>query len=158
MTTMRENGEGIARGTLLAGLRYEYDGLNVLRVDELYDNDTGGLETNNTWRAREANTHRPGGLGALLAKRVYEYPSGTSGTSNGNEDYYYGYDPVGNVTVVFDSNGDEVYHFTQDAFGNELKTATLGGTDWASAANAGVTEHQTGKWLDEFTGLYYFHL
>jgi RHS repeat-associated protein len=157
MTTMREGGEGIARGTLFAGLRYEYDGLNVLRVDELYDNDTGGLETNDAWRAREANTHRPGSLGALLAKRVYEYPSATSGTSNGNEDYYYGHDPVGNVTVIFDSNGDEVYHFTQDAFGNELKTATLGGSDWADARGAGVTEHQTGKWMDEFTGLYYFH-
>jgi hypothetical protein len=47
-------GSGSARGTLLAGLRYEYDGLNVLRVDELYDNDSNGLETNDAWRARKA--------------------------------------------------------------------------------------------------------
>jgi hypothetical protein len=71
-------GTGSARGTLLAGLRYEYDGLNVLPVDELYDNDTGGLETNDACRAREANTHLPGSLGALLAKRVYDYSSATS--------------------------------------------------------------------------------
>ncbi|MCG3196563.1 MAG: hypothetical protein GHCLOJNM_01039 [bacterium] len=52
--------------------------------------------------------------------------------------------------------GEEVYWFSQDAFGNELSISPFAGTSWQTARNAGITEHQTGKWIDPFTGLYYF--
>jgi RHS repeat-associated protein len=60
------------------------------------------------------------------------------------------------VVCIFDSDGNEVYNFAQDAFGNELQIGAFGGDDWEDAAEDGITEHQTGKWMDPFTGLYYF--
>jgi len=143
--------------------RYEYDGLNVLRIDERCDADgDGAVEPNETtWRTVEVNTHRPGSLSVLVGKRVYTYSSCTSGTPSGQNDYTYAYDPLGNAVMVFNANasdqGNEAYYFTQDAFGNDLDINTLGGSDWSIAAANGITEHQTGKWLDEFTGHYFFH-
>jgi hypothetical protein len=58
------------------------DGLNLLRVDELYDSDSDGLDQDDidadAWRALWVGTYRPGSLGALLHKSVYESPSATS--------------------------------------------------------------------------------
>ncbi len=50
-------GTGSAAGTLLSGLRYEYDGLNLLRVDEIYG---ASLSESGPWRIVEVSTHRPG--------------------------------------------------------------------------------------------------
>ncbi len=70
-------------------------------------------------------------------------------------------DAVGNVLAIYNANstgrGNELYTFTQDAFGNELTTSPFSGTAWSTARTAGITEHQTGKWIDPFTGLYFFH-
>jgi len=153
--------------------RYEYDGLNVLRVDERCDNDLDGIIESNkiTWRTVEVNTHKPGSLGALIGKRVFQYTNAADSTPNDPAlDYTYTYDALGNVQAVFRASGNvgEMAHFfTQDAFGNELsndtnlpnanKTNLFGSTTWATARAAGITEHQTGKWIDPFTGLYYFH-
>jgi len=139
--------------------RYEYDGLNLLRVDERCDADGDGIveagET--TWRMVEVATHRPGQLGALVGKRVYSYPTaGNRCVSNGYTVYTYGYDAVGNVVLVYTGGGDEAFFFAQDAFGNELDIAAFSGYDWDSARDDGVGEHQTGKWIDPFTGQYYF--
>ena len=82
-------------------------------------------------------------------------------TPNSSNDYTYTYDAVGNVVAVYNANstgrGNELYYFTQDAFGNELTTSPFSGTVWSTACTAGITEHQTGKWIDPFTGLYFFH-
>ena len=99
----------------------------------------------------------PALLGGLLAKRVYSYPSATSGTSSGQTDYYYAYDAIGNVIAIADSNGARQYHFTQDAFGNELTQDSFAGDSWTTAQASGLWEHQTGKWLDPETGLYFLH-
>ena len=140
--------------------RYEYDGLNLLRMDEVYDSTGDGNLANDlardNWRIRETSTHRPGQLGAQLGKRVYEHIDNNA-NPDGYEDYTYAYDAVGNVVMVFDSGGEEAFHFAQDAFGNELAIAAFGATPRDTAAASGVTEHQTGKWADAFTGLYYFH-
>ena len=70
-------------------------------------------------------------------------------------------DAVGNVLALYNANssgrGNELYYFTQDAFGNELTTSPFSGTAWSTARTIGITEHQTGKWIDPFTGLYFFH-
>ncbi len=70
-------------------------------------------------------------------------------------------DAVGNVLAIYNANstgrGNELYYFTQDAFGNELTTSPFNGSSWGTARTAGIIEHQTGKWIDPFTGLYFFH-
>ncbi len=106
-------------------------------------------------RTLEASSHRPGAIGSLLGKRVYTHTNNDD-TSDDTEDFFYTYDPVGNVVSVMDDSGDEVYLFSQEAFGNELRVNVLGGSNWDDAADDRIVEHQTGKWMDEFTGLYYF--
>ena len=140
--------------------RYEYDGLNLLRMDEVYDSDSDtdlddDLAAGN-WRILESSTHRPGQLAAQLGKRVYEH-TGNDATPDGYADYSYAYDAVGNVVMVFDSAGNEEFHFAQDAFGNEIEIAAFGATPWDIARADGIAEHQTGKWVDSFTGLHHFH-
>jgi hypothetical protein len=139
--------------------RYEYDGLKLLRVDERYDNDNpaDGIDSSDPWRTLESSTHGPGLIGNLLAKRVYTH-NDNNATPDATNDYYYAYDHIGNVHLVLDEDGNEVYHFSQDAFGNELNFGNYTGDSWATAAANGVGEHQTGKWIDDFSGLYFFHL
>ncbi|MCG3196050.1 MAG: hypothetical protein GHCLOJNM_00521 [bacterium] len=163
-------GTGANPGALQSGRRYEYDGLNLLRVDELYDSNSNGLTEDDAWRRLEVNTHGPGTLGALIGKRVYTHTNNDS-TPDATNDYTYTYDAVGNVLAVYNANstnrGNELYYFSQDAFGNELsndgnlptwqRINLLGGSQWGTARTAGITEHQTGKWIDTFTGLYFFH-
>jgi len=130
-----------------------------LRIDELCDANGNGTidEGETTWRKVEVSTHKPGSIGTLVAKRVYSYPSaGNRCVSNGNTNYAYTYDAVGNVFCVLNSSGGEVYRFSQDAFGNSISIGDFTGSDWTTARNAGITEHQTGKWIDPLTGMYYF--
>jgi len=152
-----DGGSGTTQGGLLEGQRFVYDGLTLYRVDQIYDHDSNGLSDTDEWRVWWENTTVPALLGGLLAKRVYSYPSGTSGTSNGSTDSYYAHDAIGNVVALSDSAGAREYHFTQDAFGNELKQDSFGGDSWDTARDDGIWEHQTGKWMDPETGLYFFH-
>ncbi|MCA9428491.1 MAG: hypothetical protein KC994_25650, partial [Candidatus Omnitrophica bacterium] len=153
-----DTGTGSDLGALVSGLRYEYDGLNLLRVDEIYG---ASLSESGPWRTVEVSTHRPGQLSALLHKRVYEYyPANNTASPDETHDFTYAHDPVGNVLSVFDNSGNEQFYFAQDAFGNELPiNSAFGASDWGTAAGEDyrITEHQTGKWMDVFTGLYYFH-
>ncbi len=164
-------GVGAASGALTSQRRYEYDGLNLLRIDELCDaNGNGTIDTGEeTWRKVEVNTHKPGSLGALIGKRVYVYSDAADSSPNSSNDYTYTYDALGNVQVVYKASGtvgQEAYFFAQDAFGNELsgdanipasnRTNLLGGATWASARTAGITEHQTGKIQSAFSGLQHF--
>jgi hypothetical protein len=133
------------------------DGLHVLRIDERYDSNSSGTITDaDGWRPVEKNTNLPGDLTHLVAKSSYTYTSQTTSTGTAT-DYYYGYDPVGNLVAVSDDQGARAFDFSQDAFGNKLSVGAFARTDWAAARAAGVYEHQTGKDLDPFTGLYYFH-
>jgi RHS repeat-associated protein len=151
--------------TIESWKRYEFDGINLLRMDERCDTDGDGVieagET--TWRTLEVSTHRPGLLGNQLGKRVYTHTNNDY-TPDDTDDYFYGYfygyDRVGNVAFVYHGgeNGEEAFHFSQDAFGNEIDLGSFDNDDWTTtAATYGVTEHQTGKWMDSFTGLYFFH-
>jgi RHS repeat-associated protein len=136
--------------------RYEYDGLNLLRVDEHYDTGGGTIDGNDPWRTLEVNTHSSNKLGNLIAKRAYRHTDNDA-TPNYTYDYVYLYDALGQLYQVLDSNGVEVYHFAQDAFGNELAVGTFSGDTWSTVWTYGITEHQTGKWVDPFTGFYFFH-
>jgi len=151
-----DGGSGTTQGDLLQGQQFVYDGLTLHRVDQIYDDDAGGLSDTDEWRVWWENTTMPALLGGHLAKRIYSYPSGTSGTSNGSTDTYYAYDAIGNVVALSDSAGSRQYHFTQDAFGNELTQDSFGGDSWDTAHDDGIWEHQTGKWMDGETGLYFF--
>ncbi len=141
-------------------VRYEIDGLQVLRVDEKYDSNSSSTITSaDGWRIRDRRTHSPALLGGLLFKEVFTYPSATSSANAESKVYYYGYDKQGNVSVVTEEycgGTAEKFIFTQDAFGNELEHGVFERSSWSDAAEAGITEHQTGKDLDQFTGLYYF--
>ncbi|MCG3197195.1 MAG: hypothetical protein GHCLOJNM_01680 [bacterium] len=142
--------------TITSWKRYEYDGLNLLRVDERYDTAGGAIDANDPWRTLEVNTHSPGLVGNLVGKRAYRHTDNDA-TPNATYDYVYVYDAVGNLYLVLNDEGGEEYAFSQDAWGNELSIGSFYGTSWSSARTYGVSEHQTGKWLDPFTGLYFFH-
>jgi len=106
--------------------RFEYDGIQLLRVDERYDSDSSGTITSaDSWRRLHENSHRPGSLSHLLAKKVYTYASGTTGAPSGSTDYFYAYDPVGNVVAISNGAGTRTYAFTQDAWGNELSVGAF---------------------------------
>jgi RHS repeat-associated protein len=160
MSERKEYSTG-SSSTITSWRRYEYEGLNLLRVDEKYDSNSNGIDSSDPWRKVEVNTHRPGLLGALIGKRVYTYSSGTTGTPSGQNDFTYTYDAMWNVVAVYNANstnrGNELDYFTQDAFGNELSVGSYAGTAWSTARTSGIWEHQTGKWIDPMTGLYYFH-
>ena len=46
--------------TITSWKRYEYDGLNLLRVDERYDTGGGAIDDQDPWRKKEVSTHKPG--------------------------------------------------------------------------------------------------
>jgi len=92
-----------------------------------------------------------------MEKKVYTY-TGNTATPASTAVYTYHYDHIGNVLMISDTAGHKVYNFEQDAFGNELTlpSTPFAGSAWATARTAGISEHQTGKWNDPLTGLYYF--
>lgn len=145
--------------TITSWKRYEYDGLNLLRVDERYDTAGGAIGDQDPWRKMEVSTHKPGSLGNLLGKMVYLYTGANQYTDTPSASYFYAYfyDAVGNLLWTVDNSGYLNYTFSQDAFGNELSVSPFSGTPWSAARTYCTNEHQTGKWIDPFTGLYFFH-
>ncbi len=91
MQSEYDTGTGSDLGALVSGLRYEYDGLNLLRVDEIYGSS---LSESGPWRTVEVSTHRPGQLSALLHKRVYIHTNNDA-TPDQTKDFTYAHDPVG---------------------------------------------------------------
>ncbi|MCA9418630.1 MAG: hypothetical protein KC917_20305, partial [Candidatus Omnitrophica bacterium] len=89
--------------------RYEYHGLDLVRVDERYDTSGGAIDGADPWRTLEVSTHRPGAIGSLLGKRVYTHTNNDA-TPDETNDFYYTYDPVGNVVSVLDDSGNEAYY------------------------------------------------
>jgi len=140
--------------TIVSWLRYEYDGLNLLRIDEKYDGETpAGLDENDPWRPLNVFIHGPGAIGQIVKCKWYNYYSdGQNPTSCCDSgEYYYFYDALGNVNGVLDDGG-HYYRWEMDAFGNDLP----GGHSFLDMDQPGPKEHLTGKMFDTVTGLYYF--
>jgi len=140
--------------TIVSWLRYEYDGLNLLRIDERYEGETpAGLDENDPWRPLNVFIHGPGTIGQIVKGKWYNYYSdGQNPTSCCDSgEYYYFYDALGNVNGVLDSGG-HYYRWEMDAFGNDLPS----GNSFLDMDQPGPKEHLTGKMFDTITGLYYF--
>jgi len=140
--------------TIVSWLRYEYDGLNLLRIDERYDGETpAGLDENDPWRPLNVFIHGPGAIGQIVKGKWYNYYSDGQDPTNccDSGEYYYFYDALGNVNGVLDSGG-RYYRWEMDAFGNDLPS----GNSFLDMDQPGPKEHLTGKMFDTTTGLYYF--
>jgi len=79
--------------TIVSWLRYEYDGLNLLRIDERYDGEApAGLDENDPWRPLNVFIHGPGAIGQVVKGKWYNYYSdGQNPTSccDSGEYYYF---------------------------------------------------------------------
>jgi len=130
--------------TITSWLRYEYEGLNLLRIDERYDDDdpADGIDEDDPWRVLNVFVHGPGQIGQIVRNDYY-----VEGSASGS--YYYYYDALGNVVGIIDHDGYDV-SYEQDAFGNRI----VGSQEWEPMNSPGPKEHLTGKMFDEVTGLY----
>ena len=108
-------------GDIESWLRYEYSGLELLRIDEVYDADNDGtLEDpsggQDGWRILNLYVHSGSPLPICAKWFTYRYPNSGAYCDSGT--YYYMYDAVGNVNgVIQDGN---YYRWEMDAFGNDL--------------------------------------
>ena len=143
-------------GAIVSWLRYEYEGLNLLRIDQLYDGNSSGTidstdYTNKYWRPMNIYLHGPGAIGQIIKSKWYSYADQTATPCTTGE-YYYFYDAVGNVVGVWDQRDGAYHSWAMDAFGNPLS-----GVEFLAMDQPGPKEHLTGKMFDTVTGLYYFH-
>ena len=137
-------------------LRYEYEGLNLLRIDQLYDgNFSGTIDStdynNDYWRPMNVYLHGPGAIGQIIKSKWFSYADDSTVTPCTTGEYYYFYDAVGNVVGVWDQRDSAYHSWAMDAFGNPLS-----GADFLAMDQPGPKEHLTGKMFDTVTGLYYF--
>ena len=150
------------RRYLVSLMRYEYEGLNLLRIDELYDGDEDeDLDitdySNNYWRPINLYIHGPGSIGQIIKAEWYEYditdPDAVDACDEG--EYYYFYDALGNVDGVMEeyNNDWKYFQWEIDAFGNQIE----GSNEFISMDTPGLKEHLTGKMYDTDTEMYYFH-
>jgi len=134
-----ESGGGLLREREVAGgtkTRFHWEGLNLYMEEEW---------SGSAWVPKRAYINQPSALGGALAR----FDLGTSNTLDTSDSgWFYHYDEAGNVILITDKNGGLIKHFEQDAWGNDLN-----GT-FATTQN--IRQHQTGKYLDEATGLYFF--
>ena len=143
-------------GSIVSWLRYEYEGLNLLRIDQLYDGNFSGTidstdYTNKYWRPMNINLHGPGAIGQIIKSKWFSYEDDSTATPCTTGEYYYFYDAVGNVVGVWDQRDGAYHSWAMDAFGNPLS-----GVEFLAMAQPGPKEHLTGKMFDTVTGLYYF--
>ncbi len=110
-----------------ATTRFFYDGINVLL--ERYNTYYGEPSTINA-----VYTLAPGVIGAIISCR------------NNGTDYFYHYDPIGNVLFVSDTSGNINTSYVQEGFGNVL----------ATNGSANNNYHIATKKQDPDSGLYYF--
>jgi len=139
-------------GTILSWLRYEYEGLNLLRIDERWDDDNpaDGIDSDDPWRPMNLYVHSPGAIGQIIKAKWFKYHS-VNNTECDTGEYYYMYDALGNAIGALEDEGDRFYRFEIDAFGNDLP----GGNSFLAMNQPGPKEHLTGKMFDTMTGLYY---
>ena len=144
-------------GVIVSWLRYEYEGLNLLRIDQLYDGNSSGTidstdYTNKYWRPMNIYLHGPGAISQIIKSKWFSYEDDSTATPCTTGEYYYFYDAVGNVVGVWDQRDDAYHSWAMDAFGNPLS-----GVEFLAMDQPGPKEHLTGKMFDTVTGLYYFH-
>jgi len=134
-----ESGGGLLREREVVGstkTRFHWEGLNLYLEEEW---------SGSAWVPKRTYINQPSALGGTLAR----LDLGTSNTLDTSDSgWFYHYDEAGNVILITDKNGGLIKHFEQDAWGNDLN-----GT-FATTQN--IRQHQTGKYLDETTGLYFF--
>ncbi len=106
--------------------RYFFEGINPLMEK--------GSSNNSTYTTSAVYTLAPGVIKEIISVRKY-------GT-----DYYYHYDPIGNVLFVSDTSGNINTDYVQEAFGNVC----------GSSGSVPNNYHLTTKELDPDIGLYYF--
>ena len=143
-------------GAIVSWLRYEYEGLNLLRIDQLYDGNSSGTidstdYTNKYWRPMNIYLHGPGAIGQIIKSKWYSYTDDQTATPCTTGEYYYFYDAVGNVVGVWDQRDGAYHSWAMDAFGNPLS-----GVEFLAMDQPGPKEHLTGKMFDTVSGLYYF--
>jgi RHS repeat-associated protein len=122
-------------------LRFEWDGMRLLRIDEKYDGDDSDIfiGENDPFRPLQTFIYGPSGL-----IRSDRYANGEYADST----YYYS-DQNGNVIAT--KTGDNYEFYEMDPFGNRT-----GGATWDSWNTGSAGPHLMGKWYDPLTGLYYF--
>jgi RHS repeat-associated protein len=140
------------RSTVKSWLRYQYHGLNLLRIDEKYDtNGENGIQSSDLWRVLNWYVHGPGSIGQTVRATWYSYRYDDTNVPCDSGEYYYMYDALGNVNGVLQDG--TYYRWETDAFGNDLPM----GNDFLPVTSEGPKEHLTGNMYDTTTKLYYFH-
>ena len=93
--------------------------------------------------AKYAYMNQPSAIGSTVARFTLgtNYQLDSSDSAN-----YYHYDEAGNVILITNGSGNVVSHFEQDAWGNDLN----------STFGSDIAQHQTSKYYDSVTGLYFF--
>ena len=93
--------------------------------------------------AKYAYMNQPSAIGSTVARFTLgtNYQLDSSDSAN-----YYHYDEAGNVILITNGSGNVVSHFEQDAWGNDLN----------STFGSDIAQHQTSKYYDSLTGLYFF--
>ena len=134
-----ESGGGLLREREVVGgtkIRFHWEGLNLYLEEEW---------SGSAWILKRTYINQPSALGGALAR----FDLGTSNTLVASDSgWFYHYDEAGNVILITDKNGGLIKHFEQDAWGNDL--------NGSFSTTQNIRQHQTGKYLDEATGLYFF--
>jgi len=134
-----ESGSGLLREREVVGgtkTRFHWEGLNLYLEEEW---------SGSAWVPKRTYINQPSALGGALAR----FDLGTSNTLDASDSgWFYHYDEAGNVILITDKNGGLIKHFEQDAWGNDL--------NGSFSTTQNIRQHQTGKYLDETTGLYFF--
>ena len=116
--------------------RFHWEGLNLYMEEEW---------SGSAWIPKRTYINQPSALGGALVR----FDLGTSNTLDSSDSgWFYHYDEAGNVILITDKNGGLIKHFEQDAWGNDL--------NGSFSTTQNIRQHQTGKYLDEATGLYFF--
>jgi RHS repeat-associated protein len=134
-----ESGTGLLRErNVVSGTstRFHWEGMNLYLEEE---------KSGTTWYPKRAYVNQPSGLGGTVARfdlgTNYQLDSSDSG-------YFYYYDEAGNVILIVDKTGAVTDQFEQDCWGNDLNSTF--------SSTRAIKQHQTNKYLDETTGLYFF--
>jgi RHS repeat-associated protein len=137
--TYDESGTGLLRDRTVVGrsqTRFHWEGLNLYLEEE---------KSGSTWYAKQAYINQPSALSGTIACFDLDVNHQLDATDNG---WFYHYDEAGNVILITDKDGNLVKQFEQDCWGNDLVN------NFSNTPN--IHQHQTNKYLDEVTGLYFF--
>jgi RHS repeat-associated protein len=141
-------------GNVISWLRYEYEGLNLLRIDQVYDKDNDSVleepaDGDDAWRVLNVYVHAPGSISQIIRNKSYAHVN-KDATPDWTWNIYYYYDALGNMLTYSHEGGYGNYEM--DAFGNQIP----GSPGWPNIDSNGPKERLTGKMYDNITGLYYF--